>query len=44
MYEKLYPYMQWPEIEALVYSEHNRPHNILGQHLVEDGLLIAEQP
>ena len=41
MYEKLYPYMQWPEIEALVYSEHNRPHNILGQHLVEDGLLIA---
>ena len=41
MYDKLYPYMQWPEIEALAYSEHNRPHNILGQKLVNDGLLIA---
>lgn len=41
MYEKLYPYMQWPQIEALVYSEHNRPHNILGQHLTDDGLLIT---
>lgn len=41
MYDKLYPYMQWPEIEALAYSEHNRPHNILGQRMTEDGLLIA---
>ena len=41
MYEKLYPYMQWPEIEALAYSEHNRPHNILGQHQVDDGFLIT---
>lgn len=41
MYEKLYPYMQWPQIEALAYSEHNRPHNILGQHQVDEGFLIT---
>ena len=41
MYNQLYPYMQWPEIEALAYSEHNRPHNILGQRVVDGRLLIA---
>ena len=41
MDEKLYSKMQWPEIEALVYSEHDRPKQILGQHLTPDGLLIA---
>ena len=30
MDEKLYSKMQWPEIEALVYSEHDRPRQILG--------------
>ena len=33
--------MQWPEIEALVYSEHDRPRQILGQKVTEDGILIT---
>ena len=41
MDEKLYSKMQWPQIEALVYSEHDRPHQILGPQVTEDGILIA---
>ncbi len=41
MEEKLYSKMQWPEIEALVYSEHDRPRQILGQKVTEDGILIT---
>lgn len=41
MYEKIYPYMLWPEIEALAYSEHNRPHNVLGQKIVDGKVLIT---
>ncbi|MBB5263610.1 1,4-alpha-glucan branching enzyme [Catenibacillus scindens] len=41
MEEKLYSKMQWPEIEALVYSEHDRPRQILGQQVTEDGILIT---
>ena len=38
--EKLYDYMDWPRIEAVVYSEENKPHEILGAHAVKDGILI----
>lgn len=41
MDERLYSKMQWPEIEALIYSEHDRPRQILGQQVTEDGVLIA---
>ena len=40
MEERLYSKMQWPEIEALVYSEHDRPRQILGQKVTDDGVLI----
>ena len=40
MDDKLYALMNWPEIEALIYSEHDIPHQILGQHIVEDGILV----
>lgn len=41
MDERLYAQMQWPEIEALIYSEHDQPQQILGQKVVEDGILIC---
>ena len=40
MNDILYGLMDWSEIEAVVYSEHNYPYNILGPHLKEAGLLI----
>ena len=40
MEDKLFGYMQWPEIEAIIYSEHDRPKQILGPHKVEDGVLV----
>jgi len=41
MYEQIYPLMQWPQIEALMYSEHDIPHQILGQRITEEGILIT---
>ena len=41
MDERLYSKMQWPEIEALVYSEHDRPRQVLGDKVTDDGILIA---
>ncbi|MDO4522323.1 MAG: 1,4-alpha-glucan branching protein GlgB [Eubacteriales bacterium] len=38
--DKLYDLMDWAEIEALVYSEEDNPHGILGPHLTEEGVLI----
>lgn len=38
--DKLYDLMDWAEIEALVYSEEDQPHNILGPHVTDDGILI----
>ncbi|MDO4632346.1 MAG: 1,4-alpha-glucan branching protein GlgB [Eubacteriales bacterium] len=38
--DKLYDLMNWAAIEALVYSEEDQPHSILGPHLTEDGILI----
>ncbi len=40
MEEKLYGYMDWAGIEALVYSEEDHPHQNLGAHLTEDGVLF----
>lgn len=41
MDEVLYGLMNWPEIEALVYSEHDNPHQILGAHVTEQGILFG---
>lgn len=38
--ELVYEYMDWAEIEAVVYSEHDNPHSILGPRQVEKGILI----
>ena len=40
MEDKLLGYMQWPEIEAIIYSEHDRPKQILGPHKVDEGVLV----
>ena len=40
MDKKLYDLMDWPEIEAVVYSECKHPLDILGQHITPDGLLF----
>lgn len=40
MADKVYELMNWPEIEAVVYSEENHPRRILGPHITEDGILI----
>lgn len=40
MEEKLYNLMDWAGIEALVYSEEDNPHGLLGPHVTEEGILI----
>ena len=40
MSDKLYELMDWPEIEAVVYSEEYAPREILGPHVTGDGVLI----
>lgn len=40
MDEALYNVMNWPEIEAIVYSEHDNPHHILGAHKLESGYFL----
>ena len=40
MSDKLYEYMDWPEIEAVFYSEESEPRKILGPRVTEDGILI----
>ncbi len=40
MDEKLYNLMDWAGIEALVYSEEDNPHRLLGAHVTDDGVLI----
>lgn len=39
MDQTLYQLMDWPEIEAVVYSEEDCPHKILGAHKTEEGVL-----
>lgn len=41
MDKKLYDLMNWPEIEAVCYSEHDNPHQVLGPHITDDGILIG---
>jgi len=40
MEDKLYHMMNWPEIETVVYSEENKPRNILGPQITKDGILF----
>ena len=40
MFDKLYGMMNWPLIEGIEYTDIDNPSDILGQHLIEDGLLI----
>ncbi len=40
MDEKLYDLCDWAEIEAIVYSEHDNPHSLLGAHLTDSGILV----
>ncbi len=40
MTDKLYEYMDWPRIEAVVYGEENLPKEILGPQAVKGGVLI----
>ena len=41
MSDKLYELMDWPEIEAVVYSEEYAPREILGPHVTGDGVLVS---
>ncbi len=40
MNEKLYKMMQWPNIEAVIYSEEDNPHRILGPHEEKNATLL----
>lgn len=40
MQDELYHLMDWPRIEAVVYSEENHPKGIMGPHMVKGGILI----
>lgn len=40
MNDKLYNLMDWPEIEAIVYSESENPKGILGAHKTSKGILV----
>ena len=40
MEKKLFKRMNWPEIEAICYSEHQQPHSILGPHLSNKQMLV----
>lgn len=40
MDNKLYELMNWPKIEAIIYSEEENPHEILGAHVTENGVVI----
>lgn len=40
MNKKLYKLMNWPEIEEIVYSESDNPHEILGAHIAGSSVLV----
>ena len=40
MSDKLYEMMDWPEIEAVVYSEESEPKKLLGPRVTPEGILI----
>ena len=39
--KKIYDLMDWAEIEAVVYSEADQPQNVLGPHVVKEGVLVG---
>ncbi|MGN0165739.1 MAG: 1,4-alpha-glucan branching protein GlgB [Lachnospiraceae bacterium] len=41
MEDKLYKMMRWPEIEAVCYAEHDNPHQVLGAHVTENGVMVG---
>ena len=41
MADKLYDLMDWAAIEAIVYSEENKPRRTLGPRVTKDGVLIS---
>ncbi|RDU23289.1 1,4-alpha-glucan branching enzyme [Anaerosacchariphilus polymeriproducens] len=40
MNKKLYEQMDWPRIEAIVYSEECMPYDVLGPHVIKQGIII----
>ena len=40
MDEKVYGYMDWPRIEAIVYGEETAPRDVMGPRITQDGVLI----
>ncbi len=40
MTKKIYKLMNWPEIEGIVYSESDRPQELLGAHVVGNSVLV----
>ena len=40
MESKVYKYMDWPEIEAVVYAEEASPKDLMAPRLTADGILI----
>lgn len=40
MNKKLYKLMNWPQIEAIIYSEADDPHAVLGAHVVGNSVLV----
>lgn len=40
MTDKVYEYMDWPEIEAVVYGEEASPRDVMAPRLTTDGILI----
>ncbi|MDO4272504.1 MAG: 1,4-alpha-glucan branching enzyme [Eubacteriales bacterium] len=40
MDEKIYSYMDWPRIEAVVYGEEASPKDVMGPRLTADGILV----
>ncbi len=40
MTDKLYELMNWPQIEGIVYSESDHPHDLLGPHRVGNRILV----
>jgi len=40
MLNKLYKMMNWPEIEGIIYSECDKPHDLLGPHIIKNNVLI----
>ena len=40
MNDTVYQLMDWRDIETLVYSEHDNPHQLLGPHKTDHGILV----